>query len=43
MTAGEALGMAPGVLVDVYAQRQHYDDDQHGVRRRRFAGAWQDA
>ena len=35
--------MAPGVLVDVYRQRQRYDDEQHGVRRGQPVGAWQDA
>lgn len=43
MTPGQTLGMEPGMLVDLYRQRQRYDDEQHGVRRGRPAGAWQDA
>jgi len=39
MTPGQALGMEPGMLVDLYRQRQRYDDEQRG----RPAGAWQDA
>lgn len=35
--------MEPGMLVDLYRQRQRYDDEQHGVRRRQAGSAWQDA
>jgi hypothetical protein len=29
----EMMGMAPGMIIDLYAWRQEYDDQQHGVQR----------
>ena len=27
--------MPPGLICDLYVMRQAYDDDQHGIRRKR--------
>lgn len=30
----EALGLEPGMIIDLYKQRQRYDDQMHGIVRR---------
>lgn len=29
----EQRRMKPGLLCDLYIQRMHYDDEQHGIKR----------
>lgn len=31
----ESRGLAPGLLCDLYLARQVYDDQQHGIKRRK--------
>ena len=35
LTYTEALHMAPGLILDLYLYRRNYDDEQHGVKRKR--------
>lgn len=42
LTRGEALTMEPGEIMDIYGQRQAYDDDMHGIRRK-HTGRWEEA
>lgn len=39
LTAGlrvdEMLRMYPGAICDLYVMRQRYDDDEHGIRRKK--------
>lgn len=30
----ETRSMSPGLLCDLYIYRQHYDDQQHGLKRK---------
>lgn len=34
LTLSEALDAAPGFVLDMYAARRRYDDEQHGVKRK---------
>lgn len=41
LARAEALGMPPGMIVDLYIMRRDYDDALHGIERR-SAGKWSD-
>lgn len=32
--------MEPGMVMELYAVRQRYDDEQHGIRRKADDGGW---
>ena len=35
LTYSEMRLMPPGLICDLYVMRQVYDDDQHGIRRKK--------
>ena len=37
----ETLESAPGLVMDLFEARLHYDDQQHGIKRKKL-GAWED-
>lgn len=37
LTYAEMMRMRPGFVIDMYIARQRYDDEQHGIRRKKQA------
>ena len=35
LTYAEMTRMQPGFVIDMYMARRRYDDEQHGIRRRK--------
>lgn len=35
MRYGEVVRMQPGMIIDMYVMRQRYDDEQHGIKRKK--------
>jgi hypothetical protein len=35
LSYSEALDSQPGLILDLYELKQRYDDQQHGIKRRR--------
>lgn len=41
LTLGETLASAPGFVLDMYVAKRDYDDEQHGIKRKK-QNAWGD-
>lgn len=37
LTLSEALESAPGFVMDMYLMKRQYDDQQHGIKRKKTA------
>jgi len=40
MSVHDMRRSCPGYVLDMYVYRQRYDDEQHGIRRKRQGGEW---